>query len=240
MSGAAGGAAVGGGGSVAAVIAPADMECAPAAVGAPVDIPFVKDCARDCGDKGGADAAGVETPGIDGPPTPTAGAPGWRGGGASGGGVLPGGIGLGPVRASPTTNDVCAVVGAGTSAASPLGLVRALLTNEVAGAGSSGGIVWGIVWALPTNDCVDGELGWETKSSAVTGSDGGGASRFAPCSRNHVRALPPMVASRTRCVASMIFDNAVVPALAALPFFSAMTAFTAATFAPVDPLPDRI
>ncbi|RFZ63583.1 hypothetical protein DE4576_04610 [Mycobacterium marinum] len=43
MSGAAGGAVVGGGGSVAAVIAPADMECAPAAAGAPVDIPFVKD-----------------------------------------------------------------------------------------------------------------------------------------------------------------------------------------------------
>ncbi|CAM4432958.1 hypothetical protein MYBA111488_19925 [Mycobacterium basiliense] len=42
-TGAAGGAMVGGGGSPAAAIAPADKDCAPAAAGAPVDIPVLKD-----------------------------------------------------------------------------------------------------------------------------------------------------------------------------------------------------
>lgn len=194
MSGATGGAVVGGGGSVAAVIAPADMEFAPAAAGAPVDIPFVKDCARDCGDKGGADAAGVETPGIDGPPTPTAGAPGWRGGGASGGGVLPGGKGFCSPWGPPY----------GDAGSEPDGVSPPDVPDGVngppyasAGGGSTGvsvpDVAPGVRGPPYANAGGEGSLTF----SAENGRDGGGSSRFTSCACSHVRALPPIVASST-------------------------------------------
>lgn len=181
MSGAAGGAVVGGGGSVAAVIAPADMEFAPAAAGAPVDIPFVKDCARDCGDKGGADAAGVETPGIDGPPTPTAGAPGWRGEGA---GVKPVGDAGAPgsPRIAPP-NVVSPGEGVGATTAEVEEPWDARAPPTVDDGGGSGAISLGAdasCRAKPNVDDSGGVCGGESRSFWVIGSVGGGPSMSAP------------------------------------------------------------
>ncbi len=239
MSGAAGGAVVGGGGSVAAVIAPADMEFAPAAAGAPVDIPFVKDCARDCGDKGGADAAGVETPGIDGPPTPTAGAPGWRGGGAgpvgrAGDAGSPRGL---PIAVVAGMGDVVLRSGSGAPCA-PRGPLAARVFGEGGCLPPPGSEVPIAPLGSPITD--EGSSDGEFRSSAATRRGGGRASRLTPCSFSQARASPPMVTSSMRCVASMILDIAVAPALEALAFFSAMTAFTAATLASISPGPDRI
>ncbi|VBA40290.1 hypothetical protein LAUMK13_02987 [Mycobacterium innocens] len=226
---------------MAAWIVPSDNDCAPAAAGSPVIIPVANDWLRDCGDKGAAAAAkgppvavGAEMPGVEGPPTTIAGVPG-----GNGGATVP--TGGGPAGTLPTPN---AASDADAAPRPPGGGASGTLPTPNA-TGDSGDTP-----SLPAGDCAPGTLplpkaacasgDGESKSSAVIGRDGGGLSRFTPCSRSHLRASPPMVASSTRCVASTMLDIAFAPAWDALAFFSTITAFTAATLASVDPLPDRI
>ncbi|POY10458.1 hypothetical protein C3476_28775 [Mycobacterium kansasii] len=196
-------------------------------------MPVVNDWLNDCGDSGAVAAAGdagAETPGTDGPPI--AGTPG------GGEGVTVLGVcgtpGTWPGPSGGTIGESGgSLTRAGTWPAPCTGAFgdnRGSLTSAGAGAGVAG------TWAAP---CIGGSCR-ESKSWVVSGREGGGPSRFTPWSRSHVRASPPMVASSTRCVASIMFDMAFAAACAALAFFSAMTEFIAAILATVDSLLDKI
>ncbi len=179
--------------------------------------------------------------GTDGPPTPTAGALGALGG--NGDETVPAGGGPGVGEPPPNPEAVGDTVGAPPPGGDGLRSGETLPNAEGAG-GITGSMRPGDGSGgdeAPPNAEASGEtVGGEVKSSAVIGRGRGGVSRVTPWSRSQVWASPPMVSSSTRCVASIMFDIAVLPALAASVFARSMTAFTAVTLASIGSLPARI